>query len=85
MRHLGRTHGVSINWLHERFKEDWNELIKEDTKTMAGDVFTKAFDNKDKWQHACELINILDFTNVTIHPRRGGGFYCHHNRREERS
>ena len=74
MRHLGRTHGVSINWLHERFLEDWNELVKEDTTTMAGDVFTKAFDNKDKWTHACNLINVIDFTNITTQPRRGGGY-----------
>ena len=49
MRGLGNTHGVSINRLKEAFDEDWNTLVKEDTNTMAGDIFTKAFENKDKW------------------------------------
>ena len=71
MRHLGRTHGVSINWLHERFKEKWIQLVKEDTTTMCADIFTKAFDNKDTWNHACSLINVYDFSDIPARPRRG--------------
>ena len=47
MRGLGNTHGVSINRLKEAFDEPWNERINEDTTSMAGDIFTKAFDNKE--------------------------------------
>ena len=42
MRGLGNTHGVSINRLKEAFDESWNDLVKEDTNTMAGDIFTKS-------------------------------------------
>ena len=45
MRHLGMTHGVSIARNSQMYHENWNELVKEDTKSMAGDIFTKAFDN----------------------------------------
>ena len=42
MRGLGNTHGVSINRLYQLFWEKWNELLKEGTDTMAGDIITKA-------------------------------------------
>ena len=47
MRHLGMTHGVSIARNSHMYHEDWSELVKEDTKSMAGDIFTKAFDNRE--------------------------------------
>ena len=58
MRGLGTTHGVSINRLYELFQEEWNTLTKVDTKLMAGDIFTKGFEAKDKWMEACKLINV---------------------------
>ena len=73
MRGLGNTHGVSINRLKEAFDEPWNELVKEDTTSMAGDIFTKAFDNKDKWAHACRMINMYDMNDLDTAPRIAGG------------
>ena len=73
MRGLGNTHGVSINSLKEAFDEDWTNFVKEDTNTMAGDIFTKAFDSKDKWTHACNLINIFDMKLIKYAPRVAGG------------
>ena len=43
MRGLANTHGVSTNHLKEVFDEPCNKLIKEDTTSMVGDIFTKAF------------------------------------------
>ena len=73
MRGLGNTHGVSINRLKEAFDENWNDLVKEDTNTMAGDIFTKAFESRDKWTHACSLINIFDANLIKHVPRVAGG------------
>ena len=73
MRGLGNTHGVSINRLYELFWGDWSELLKEGTDTMAGDIFTKAFDNKDKWSHACRMINMFDMNDLDTAPRIAGG------------
>ena len=73
MRGLGNTHGVSSNRLKEAFDEDWNTLVKEDTTTMAGDIFTKAFEQKDKWTHACRMINLFDMNDSETAPRIAGG------------
>ena len=59
MRHLGRTHRVSVDWLHEQFAADQVTLLYEKTDRQAGDIFTKGFTNPDKWRHAAELINVL--------------------------
>ena len=73
MRGLGNTHGVSINKLKETFDQSWNNLVKEDTTTMAGDIFTKAFENKDKWSHACRMINMYDMSDSSTAPFICGG------------
>ena len=61
MRYLHRTHRVSVAWLHEQLEpgRDGIELIYEDTNRMAADIFTKAFTNREKWEHAHELINAM--------------------------
>jgi hypothetical protein len=41
MRHLGRIHRVSAQWLHERFKDPCYHLVYEETNSMRADVFTK--------------------------------------------
>ena len=43
MRYLGRTHGVSVAWLHETFKGDDLQLAYEISARMCADIFTKAF------------------------------------------
>ena len=60
MRHLGRTHRVDIHWLHERFAEPSYQLIKEDSKGMRADIFTKGFTDPQTWGHVLELINHVD-------------------------
>ena len=73
MRGLGNTHCVSINRLNEAFGEPWNKLIKEDTTPMVGDISTKAFENKEKWTHACRMINLYDVDDLDTAPRIAGG------------
>ena len=56
MRHLGRVHRISIRWLRERLgcpeTKDNVELRREDTARIAADIYTKAFNDKDKWDHS---------------------------------
>jgi hypothetical protein len=59
MRHLGRTHRVSVNALHEMIHRDDVLLIYEESSRQAADIYTKAFTNPDKWKYACELISIF--------------------------
>ena len=43
MRHLERSHGVCISWMHEMFARDYMYLAYEVTDRMAADIYTKAF------------------------------------------
>ena len=45
MRHLERSHGVSISWMHEMFTRDYMYLAYEVTDRMAADIYTKAFND----------------------------------------
>ena len=60
MCYLSRTHGLCIAWLYERFKSGALELIYEESSKMAGDIFTKAFTDRAKWNGVCHLVNIVD-------------------------
>ena len=64
MRHLGRTHRVSVSWLHERFAELGIDLCFVMTLRQAADIYTKAFHEALKWVAACLLINIVDGTQL---------------------
>ena len=73
MRHLTRTHKVDAAWLHERFVSEDYELRYEKSEAMAADIFTKAFNDKDKWAHACQLINVVDPKTFWNGPAADGG------------
>ena len=47
MKHMGRTHNVSLAWLHERFVDEASlyKLHYERSERMRADVFTKGFVN----------------------------------------
>jgi hypothetical protein len=59
MRHLLRTHRVSVNALHEMIARDDVVLLYEESNRQAADIYTKAFTNPDKWRYACELISVF--------------------------
>ena len=65
MRHMERTHGISITWLHDMFKRSYVILVYEVTARMAADIHTKGFDDAIAWKHACMLINILTQIDVS--------------------
>ena len=60
MRHLERTHGISVAWLHEMFKREEYALVYQLSSKMAADVYTKAFHDPIRWKHVCMLVNIFD-------------------------
>ena len=43
LRHLNRTHRVSLDWLYERFQDPAHNLMWEHSSKQAADIFTKAF------------------------------------------
>ena len=81
MRYLGRTHGVSIQFLHENLgvcKYENNIALKyTDSPNMVADIHTKAFPVKEKWIHASNLCNV--FSPEALKDR----VYDHHARHEQ--
>ena len=59
MRHLERTHGISVGWMHSIFQEGYVSLAYEVTAKMAAGIHTKSFKDSVSWTHACQLINIF--------------------------
>ena len=59
LRHLNRTHRVSLDWLHERFQDPAYNLLWEHSNKHAADICAKAFPDMPKWRSACALINHL--------------------------
>ena len=61
MRYLHRTHGVSVEWLHETFKsKKYLDLVYETTDRMCADIYTKAFTDNAKRGAVCQLINVVE-------------------------
>ena len=62
MRHIGRVHGVSVQWMNERLGEHVDRdnvyLFYQDTNYMSADIYTKAFTVEANWRHACQLISV---------------------------
>ena len=65
MHHLERTHGISIQWMHEIFQNDLTYLVYEVTSKMCADIHTKAFKDHMTWRRACMLINILSYDDIS--------------------
>ena len=60
MRHLERSHGVAVTWMHDMFERDYMHLAYEVTDRVAADICTKAFSDSRKWKHACMQIGLLE-------------------------
>ena len=59
MRHLARTHRVSVAWIHEQYAAKRFTFAHESGEKMPPDIFTKAFQDRTKWKRARHLINIV--------------------------
>ena len=66
MRHLNRTHGVDVSAMKEQFDRDYVITQYTQSDRQCADIHTKAFDNKDKWQHAANNINVFDKTTFNL-------------------
>ena len=60
MKYLGRTHGVCLRWLAERFRDPLTHLFYERSALQAADVYTKAFTVPAEWDRVTRLINVID-------------------------
>ncbi|CAE8592117.1 unnamed protein product [Polarella glacialis] len=58
MRHLGRTHRVSLRWMHEVSLDEQCEIRRCDTLLQAADIFTKGFTCREKLVAALIMIGI---------------------------
>ena len=61
LRHLGRTHGVSLAWLHEQTAVDGIDVDRVDSSFRLADIFTKAFDSTADWKEKLKLISHVAF------------------------
>ncbi len=59
LRHIRRTHGVSLAFVHEVVTGEDVQLCDCSTKAMAADIFTKHFINPDAWRAAIMLIGVV--------------------------
>ena len=58
MRHLLRTHGVSVAWLKEQFDTGNYDLRYVPSSLQAADIYAKDFDNADKWNANCRFVSL---------------------------
>ena len=58
MRHLARTQGVNVSWLHDLYLKKVFGVVYSRTEAQCADVFTKTFRELLKWQQAARLIGI---------------------------
>ena len=72
MRYLGRTHGISVAWLHEQYQRKAYTLVYEPSHSMAADLFTKSFSNPDAWSAACWQVCICEDSEAADYFARGG-------------
>ena len=56
MRYIGRTHGISVAWLHERFLGEDVSMAYEVSARMCADIYTKAFAGASEREHVMKLI-----------------------------
>ena len=59
VRHIGKTHGVAVSWLHELYKKKDVVMKYITTTMMAADLYTKAFTEPSKWAHMCVQNNLF--------------------------
>ena len=58
MRHISRTHGVNVAWLHDCYVKNKFGMVHQKTNGQSADISTTAFRDAEKWKHACDLIGV---------------------------
>ena len=58
MRHLSRTQGVNVSWLHDLYSKKAFGVVYTRTEAQCADIFTKSFRELPKWLQAIRLIGI---------------------------
>ena len=58
MRHIGRTHGVSVAELHEQWKNGLYNIEYTESADQSADIYTKTFSDPTKWDAALKLIGV---------------------------
>ena len=65
MRHVSRTHRVSLDWLFDRINLDPRIQIKYiDTKNQLADILTKGNFTRDEWNHLLSMCNVSHFSST---------------------
>ena len=65
MRHVSRTHRVSLDWLFDRVNLDPKIQIKYiDTKNQLAETLTKGNFTRDEWNHLLCLFNSSHFSSI---------------------
>ena len=64
MRHMNRTHGVSIASLHELHEGGHFVLEYVPSALQCADIFTKPFTVPLQWEAVCRLVNVCSPENV---------------------
>ena len=82
MTHIGRTHRISIAWLHEQLQTNEIKMYRADSELMAADIITKPFPDAkaSTWRSNLALLNIakaehadqLNYHPSMVHSLRGG-------------
>ena len=63
MRHVSRTHRVSLDWLFDRINlEPQFEIKYVDTKTNSPTLLTKESFSRDEWNHLLRTFDIMSFS-----------------------
>ena len=57
MRHISRTHGVNVQWLHDAFTKRLFKMKITRTDEQVADIFTKHMPEKTSWKKAVNDIN----------------------------
>ena len=76
MRHLGRTHGISLTWMCDETHKDTCNPGFIGTDRQAADLFTKFFPpgKVDAWNTSRRLVNVLsrdEINSMAGTPGRG--------------
>ena len=65
MRHVSRTHRVTLDWLFDRINLDPKIQIRYiDTKHQLVDILTKGNFTRDEWNNLLHLFNISHFSST---------------------